>query len=241
MNNLNFRASDFLTKKEINLDKKMVIAIDGPAGSGKSTLSKKLAARLSYSHLNTGALYRAVGLALYEIGGDPDSDIDVKSALNIIQKNLTPQLLSNPALRTQEIARLASQVASIPMVRDGLLESQREFALNPDHEYEGSILEGRDIGTVVCPDADIKLFVIASPEIRAKRRVEELQSLQKPANYEQVLAEIIERDDRDSNREIAPLKAADDAFTIDTSGLSPSEVVDHALNVIKSEFVKQTS
>jgi len=149
---------------------KIVIAVDGPAASGKGTLARKIAERLGYAYLDTGALYRAVALATLEIAGDPSRIEDVKPAVGIIKRNLTQELLSSHALRRPDVSEAASKVAALPEVRSELLEFQREFAKNPPGDVGGVVLDGRDIGTVVCPGADIKLFVTATPEERARRR-----------------------------------------------------------------------
>jgi cytidylate kinase len=186
------------------------VAIDGPAAAGKGTISRAVAERFGFAHLDTGALYRAVGVK----GGDPV----------LAARSLTPQDLARPDLRTLEAGQAASRVAVIPEVRAALLDFQRRFARQPG----GAVLDGRDIGTVICPEAEVKLFVTASPEVRARRRWLELGGAAAPKPYEAVLAEVVERDARDMNRADAPLRPADDALIIDTSGLSAAEAIDKA-------------
>src|SRR5690606_37106954 len=149
----------------------VVIAVDGPAGSGKGTLARRLAAHLGYAHLDTGLLYRAVGMSLLRAGRDPDD----AGAAAAAARALSPDLLDDPALRADEAADAASRVAAIPGVRAALVAFQRAFAAAPPGGAAGAVLDGRDIGTVICPDADHKIFVDAAPEMRAKRRVKELR------------------------------------------------------------------
>lgn len=221
--------------------RKFVIAIDGPSASGKGTLGKKIAERLGYAYLDTGALYRAVALATLEINGDPSDAAGVMQALAIIQRNLTPELLSNPALRTSEVTEAASKVAAIPEVRAALLQYQRDFAQNPPENYGGAVLDGRDIGTVVCPNADIKFYVTASIEERARRRYQETRAIDANISYEQVLENMQARDQRDQTRSIAPAVAAQDAITLDTSSLSPMAAMDQAITLIWEKFLNQSN
>ena len=219
---------------------KVVIAVDGPAASGKGTLARKMAERLGYAYLDTGALYRAVALAVLDMGGDPASLEDVQPALHIVRRNLTLELLDNPALRRPDVAEGASRVAALPEVRSELLEFQREFAKNPPGDAGGAVLDGRDIGTVVCPEADIKLFVTAAPEERAQRRLKELQWRHPHLTLEKVLAEIVARDERDSGRKVAPTLPADDAYLVDTTKLSATEVLDEATRIVREKFLAAT-
>lgn len=189
----------------------MLIAIDGPAASGKGTLGKRLATHYGLSHLDTGLLYRATARALLDAGQPLD---DVMSATRAAA-GLDISQLDEARLRGREMGEAASVVAVIPAVRAALLDLQRRIA----HATEGAVLDGRDIGTVVCPDADVKLFVTASAEERARRRHTELVSRGEAIDYESVLADIRRRDARDSGRETAPLKPADDAHVLDTTGL----------------------
>jgi cytidylate kinase len=235
MTTATFRKTDFISR-ETPEKKKVVIAVDGPAASGKGTLAKKLAERLGYAFLDTGALYRAVGFATLELGGDPANFADVAPALAIVKRNLTPEFLSNPALRTPEVSDAASKVAALPEVRADLVEYQRNFAANPPEQAGGAVLDGRDIGTVICPDADIKFFITASAEERARRRCSEL----KDANYESVLADLKTRDARDASRAVAPTRTAEDAYIIDTTTLNAAKVLDEAIAVIRSRFLEET-
>jgi len=219
--------------------KKIVIAIDGPSASGKGTLGKMLADRLNYAYLDTGAIYRAVGLATLIIGGDPSKLEDVAPALDVVKRNLTPELLSNPELRKKEVADAASKVASIPEVRAELLEYQREFAKNPPGEVGGAILDGRDIGTVVCPDADIKFFIDADVEERARRRFKDLQAFEPDISEIKVLNDLKARDRRDRNRTVAPTIAAEDAFTIDMTEKTPEEGIGEMIGKMKDKMLSQ--
>jgi CMP/dCMP kinase len=209
----------------------MIIAIDGPAASGKGSLARALAKHLGYAHLDTGALYRAVGYTLLQEGADPDNEaLAVSHAKSLI---IGPGDLDNPALRTDEAGQAASKVAKFPGVRDALFDFQRAFAANPPGG-SGAVLDGRDIGTVICPDAQVKLFITASVEERANRRLKELHGRGMAATYEDVLADMKERDARDSGREAAPLKPAPDAHIIDTTALTPGEAMARALSIIQN-------
>ena len=201
------------------------VAIDGPAASGKGTLARDIASHFGYAHLDTGKLYRGVGLAVLAASGDPaDPDAAVAAA-----RALDPQALADPALAGDEAAQAASVVAAIPAVRAALLDFQRTFAGQPPGGAGGAVLDGRDTGTVVCPDADVKFFVTASSEVRAERRHKELLARGEPSIYARVLADIEERDRRDSTRAVAPLRPAPDAILIDTSALDAAAVLDAAL------------
>lgn len=200
------------------------VAIDGPAAAGKGTISKAVAAELGFAHLDTGLLYRAVG-ALNLQGEEP---LEAAQAL-------TPQDLENPSLRTAEVAQAASKVAVIPEVRAALVDFQRAFARRDG----GAVLDGRDIGTVICPDAEAKLFVTASAEVRAERRYKELLAKDPTTKFETVLADVKARDLRDSERETAPLKPASDAVIIDTSELSIDKAVQLALETINTQIGKK--
>ena len=220
---------------------KIVIAVDGPAASGKGTLARKMAERLGYAYLDTGALYRAVAYATLEMGGDPSQFVSVEPALAIIKKNLTPELLDNPALRTPEVSEAASKVAAIPEVRLELLEYQREFAANPPGNVGGAVLDGRDIGTVICPNANIKFFVTATTEERARRRHKELKDYYPELTLPSVLEDLKKRDQRDQSRKMAPTIAADDAYVIDTTTMNAAETLDEAVAVIRARFLEETN
>ncbi|UWQ04197.1 (d)CMP kinase [Aliiroseovarius crassostreae] len=194
------------------------VAIDGPAAAGKGTISKAVATHFGFAHLDTGLLYRAVGAKVLA-GGDPV----------VAAKQLTPADMMGE-LRTPEVAQAASRVAVLADVRAALVAFQRDFALQDG----GAVLDGRDIGTVICPDADVKLFVTASAEVRAERRFLELNAKGLSDTREQVLADVIARDKRDSERAEAPLKPAKDAVLIDTSDLSIDDAVARAIAVIET-------
>jgi len=206
----------------------MIIAIDGPAASGKGTLARKLAEELNYAYLDTGKLYRAVGLNVIRRGGDPDDPDAATDAANVLDYND----LEDPELKSDDAAQAASKVAVIPEVRASLMAFQKNFATNPPNAKLGSVLDGRDIGTVVCPEAEVKLFISANVEVRAKRRHKELLDREEPSIYQRVLADLQERDERDSNRTTAPLKAADDATIIDTSDMTAIVVLNKALRIV---------
>jgi CMP/dCMP kinase len=205
-----------------------VVAIDGPAASGKGTLARLLSERFALAHLDTGALYRATALLVLDAAGDPaDPAVAEAAALRI-----DPGLLTEPRLRADAVASAASVVAAIPEVRRALLGVQRNFAAHPPAPARGAVLDGRDIGTVVCPQADVKLFITASTEARAARRVKELREQGAPAIYENVLQDLNERDARDSCRRAAPLMAAYDAHIIDTTTLDAHVVFERVCGLV---------
>jgi cytidylate kinase len=193
----------------------LTIALDGPAASGKGTLARRLAADLGLAYLDTGSLYRAVAARVLQAGADP-ADAEAAAAA---AESLVPGDLARDDLRTQAVGAAASVVAAQPRVRRALLDFQRGFAARPPDGKAGAVLDGRDIGTVVCPGAPVKLFVTASAEVRAQRRHEELIGRGEPSIYAHVLEEIRARDRRDSERAEAPLKPAEDAVELDTSAL----------------------
>ena len=209
----------------------MIIAIDGPAGSGKGTLAKRIAAHFGFAHLDTGLIYRAVGMAVLRAGLSPD---DIQAAEQAA-KALDPAGFADPALRGDEAAGAASKVSAIPGVRAALLDFQRRFAGHPPGGAKGAVLDGRDVGTVVCPAADVKIFLVASPEVRAERRVKELQGRGLEAIYARVLRDMNERDARDQARAVAPLTPAKDAFVLDTSSLDADQVFDEVLGRIAAQ------
>jgi cytidylate kinase len=206
-----------------------VIAIDGPAAAGKGTLARRLAGILGYAYLDTGLLYRAVGMRVLRAGGDPADEAAATSAA----RALDPGDLDAPDLRSDLAGQTASMAAAIGGVRAALLAFQRAFAAQPPGGAPGAVLDGRDIGTVVCPDADVKLFVTASLAVRAERRLKELRQRGLAAIQEGVLRDMQERDARDSLRAIAPLQPAADAVVIDTSELDPDAVVAAALAAVR--------
>ncbi len=230
-----------VAKESAPQQKKIVVTVDGPAASGKGTLARKIAERLGYAYLDTGALYRAVALAALEMGSDPSRIRDVKPAIDIVLRNLTLELLASPALRRPEVSEAASKVAALPEVRQALLDFQRAFAENPPGDVGGAVLDGRDIGTVVCPDADVKFFITANPEERAQRRLKELQWHHPLMTLEKVLADLLHRDQRDSGRELAPTYPADDAYLFDTTKLSAEEVLDSAIYTVQKKLIDATN
>jgi CMP/dCMP kinase len=204
----------------------MIIAIDGPAASGKGTIARQLASVYGLHHLDTGLLYRAVAKAMLDAGHSPD---DAAHATEIAIK-LDPTKFEENALKLQPITEAASVVAAIPQVRQALINYQREFAMRPP----GAVLDGRDIGTVIAPGADVKLFVIASPEVRAARRMFELRARGETANEHEVLADLLRRDERDSRRSVAPLKPAPDAHLLDTTHLGIDAAFRAAVDIIEA-------
>ena len=203
----------------------MVIAIDGPAASGKGTLARRLAAHYALPHLDTGLLYRAVGARCLADGRLDDEAASVEAALRLDVSALDPD-----ALRTAELGEAASVVAARPGVRAALLDLQRRFAA----QTGGAVLDGRDIGTVICPDAPAKLFVTARPEVRAERRFRELTGRGEAISYNAVLADILKRDERDSGRSSAPLLKADDVVLLDTSDLGIEAAFAAALAIVEA-------
>ena len=198
---------------------RLIIAIDGPSAAGKGTLARRLAAHFGLPHLDTGLLFRAVGLKCHRTGQSP-----AEAAAGLAASDLT-----DPELRTDGAGQRASKVAAIPEVRDKLLNFQKKFA----HQASGAVLDGRDVGTVICPDAPVKLFVTASPEARAERRYQELRERGADTIKPRVLAEMAERDRRDSERAAAPLKAAPDAYHLDTSDMDADAAFAAALAFIE--------
>jgi cytidylate kinase len=209
-----------------------VITVDGPSAAGKGTLARRLAAHFRFEFLDTGALYRGVGLSVLRQGLDPSNETAAAAAA----RALAPEILGDPAIRAENTSGAASKVAAIPSVRAAILNWQRDFARNAARNSGGAVLDGRDIGTVVCPDADAKLFITASQEARAERRVKELQGRGETAIYARVLQDMQERDARDQGRSISPTKPATDALIIDTSDLTADQVFERALAFIASKM-----
>ena len=204
----------------------LVIAVDGPAASGKGSIARALASHFGLPHMDTGLLYRAVALNLWRWGGDPSSEFEALRACDDI--GVEP---SDPELRSEPVSRIASRISAYPSVRAALLERQRAFA----GQEGGAVLDGRDIGTVIAPDARVKLFVTASPEVRAQRRVRELLERGMPGHFEDVLADIRARDERDSSRDSAPLAQAPDAELLDTSELGLEEAIAAAIALVDAK------
>ncbi|MBM3478075.1 MAG: (d)CMP kinase [Alphaproteobacteria bacterium] len=204
----------------------MIVAIDGPSAAGKGTLSRRLAATLGYHHLDTGLLYRAVGARLLAAGIDPaDAEAAGRAA-----RELGHADIAREGLREEHVGRAASVVAANPAVRAALVEFQRRFAAQPP----GAVLDGRDIGTVICPGAEVKLYVVASAEVRARRRHDELRGRGEPATYAAVFRDLQERDARDQARGTAPAKPAEDAIVLDTTDLTADQVFAQAIGIVRS-------
>jgi cytidylate kinase len=204
----------------------MIIAIDGPAASGKGTIAKQIASVYGLHHLDTGLLYRAVAKAVLDAGHSPD-DVAQATAAAI---ELNPKQFAENALKAKAITDASSVVAAIPQVREALINYQRAFATKPP----GAVLDGRDIGTVIAPGADVKLFVVATPEERAKRRVLELRRRGEDADEEEVLADLLRRDERDAKRTAAPLLQAPDAHLLDTTHLGIDAAFRAAIAIIEA-------
>lgn len=211
----------------IIMQKKLIIAIDGPSASGKGTIAKLLSKKFNIPHLDTGALYRAVAY------------ISIKNNLNLddltnterfceIAKKLTIEDINNPEIRTEQMGAEAAKIAKVQAVRDVLLQYQRDFA----NQENGAVLDGRDIGTVICPNAKYKFFITASAEERANRRFKDEQNRKTNANYEEILQKLKDRDEKDMNRTASPFKKADDAILIDTTGKTVEEIFNYLLSVI---------
>ncbi|MBX9881675.1 MAG: cytidylate kinase [Sphingomonas sp.] len=210
----------------------MIIAVDGPAASGKGTIARALAAHYGLPHLDTGLLYRAVALNLHRLELDPAKEADAVAACGFDEA-----LLADPELRGDAVGKLASIVSAHPLVRAALMQRQKRFAQQPG----GAVLDGRDIGTVIAPDADVKLFVRATPNIRARRRHAELRARGADVSIDRVLADIRARDQRDSSRATAPLTMAPDAALLDTSFLSIEAAVQRAIAIVEEKLGRQPS
>ena len=202
----------------------MIIAVDGPAASGKGTIAKALARHYGLPHLDTGLLYRAVGIAVLEAGGDPASPDDALQAAHHLSS-----ALDDPGLKSEAAGKAASLVSAHPGVRAALLDRQKHFANQPG----GAVLDGRDIGTVIAPHADAKLFVTAGADVRAQRRHDELGRMGLNIHYDAVLNDIRARDERDSARSAAPLRMADDAVLLDTTALSIEAAIAAAIALVE--------
>lgn len=202
----------------------MIIAVDGPSAAGKGTLARGIAQKLGYHFLDTGALYRMVGYRMLQEGRDLGNEAQAAA----VAASLDPASIEDSDLRTEAVAAAASRISVFPSVRKNLLHFQREFAA----QKPGAVLDGRDIGTVVCPEADLKFFVTAATEIRARRRHEELRGLGHDTDYETVLQDVMARDERDASRATAPTAAAEDAIMIDTSELTRDETLSAVMDVV---------
>ncbi|MES2728742.1 MAG: (d)CMP kinase [Pseudomonadota bacterium] len=219
-----------------------VVAIDGFTASGKGTLAAQIAAHYKFSFMDTGLLYRQVGQAVLAQGGDPQDIATAVAVAHQFAQHYRPNQPEAAGLRDENVSQAASQVAAIPGVRDCLLNLQRGFAAAPPPlpglDPTGAVLDGRDIGTIICPHADVKLFITASPEVRAERRLKQLQSRGIAAMYDHVLQDLKIRDERDRQREVAPTMPAADALILDTSTLSREEVLDRALTLIDKKMAQ---
>ncbi len=207
---------------------KFTVAIDGPAAAGKGTISRAVAEKFGFAHLDSGLLYRAVGVKALEFG---HGTVDLVAAEEIA-KRLSAQDLARDDLRTAMAGQAASKVAALPEVRQALLDFQKDFS----RREGGAVIDGRDIGTVICPDAEVKLFVTASDEVRAMRRFEELKKVDSDTKYEQVLTDLRARDARDASRDASPMVAADDALLLDTTKLTIDAAVAEAVALISKRI-----
>jgi cytidylate kinase len=209
----------------------IVIAVDGPAASGKGTIAKALARHFGLPHMDTGGLYRAVALSMFRFGGNPGNEFEAVRACEGVAQ-VDP---GDPELRSEAVSAIASRISAYPGVRAALLDRQRSFAGSSD----GAVLDGRDIGTVIAPDATAKLFVTATPEVRAQRRVRELLERGMPAHYDDVLIDIHARDERDSGRAAAPLRQAEDADLLDTTAMDIDEAVAAAIALVEARLARR--
>lgn len=205
----------------------MIVAVDGPAASGKGTIARALAAHFGLPHMDTGLLYRAAALNLLQTGGDPESEFAATRACDLSQIDFT-----DPELKSETVGGIASRISTYGMVREALLERQKRFAFQPG----GAVLDGRDIGTVIAPEAEAKLFVTAAPEVRARRRLGELHALGLDVHLADVLADIRARDARDAGRDAAPLQVAEDADLLDTSEMTISAAVQRAIALVEARI-----
>jgi cytidylate kinase len=209
------------------MDRNRIIAVDGPAASGKGTIARALARHFGLPHLDTGLLYRAVALNLLQTGSDLDSEFAALRACDLSQIDF-----GDPELKSETVGGIASRISAYPSVRSALVQRQRDFAAQDG----GAVLDGRDIGTVIAPEAAAKLFVTASPEVRARRRCEELRRMGLSAHFEDVLIDIRARDERDSKRAAAPLQAAADAHMLDTSKMDIEAAVAEAIAAVERKL-----
>ncbi len=207
-----------------------MIAVDGPAASGKGTIARALAQHFGLPHMDTGLLYRAVALNLWRWGGNPGNEFEAARACD--ELNLDA---GDPELRSEPVSKIASSISAYPAVRAALLKRQQSFA----QQDGGAVLDGRDIGTVIAPDADVKLYITASPDVRAQRRLKELHERGMNAPFEDVLADIRARDERDSSRPVAPLKQAKDAMLLDTTSLDVTRAIAAALRLVEERLAQR--
>ncbi len=210
----------------------MIITVDGPAAAGKGVLTRKLASHFDLARLDTGLLYRAVGWTVLAAGENPENEAEAAAAA----ARLTADDLENSKLRSEAAGDAASKVAAIGAVRNALLDFQRSFAAAPPNGKKGAVFDGRDTGTVICPEAPFKLFLTAAVNKRAERRLKELQDKGVEAIYARVLRDMQDRDKRDQSRSVAPLEPADDALVLDTSEMDPETVFQEALKFIMPQI-----
>lgn len=213
-----------------------IIAVDGLAATGKGTLARRLAAHLDYAYLDTGMLYRAVGIAVIRAGGDPSDPLAAARAAQALTPDTLVPLAQDPDLRTEIGGDAASKVAAVPEVRQALLKFQQDFATHPPLGKKGAVLDGRDIGTVIAPHARVKIYVEASPAVRATRRFLELQGRGENVTEAQVLADLQARDARDTKRATVPTRPADDAVILDTSDLNADQAFEAALRIVQNKL-----
>ena len=211
----------------------LVIAVDGPAASGKGTIARALAAHFGLPHMDTGLLYRAVALSLFRFGGDASNEFEAARAVHDIDK-IDPD---DAELRSEIVGGMASRISAYPAVRAALLDKQRAFA----NQDSGAVLDGRDIGSVIAPDATVKLFVTARPDVRARRRMAELEARGITAHFTELLADIRARDERDTGRGAAPLVQAADAILLDTSDLDLEAATAEALRMVAERLERVSS
>lgn len=218
----------------MSFSRPFIIAIDGPSASGKGTLARRLAAVFDFAYLDTGLLYRAVARELIRQGRNAS---DEKLAATIAAGLDATSLVNDPSLRTEAVSQLTSQIAALPAVRAALLKFQQDYCAQPPNGKAGAVLDGRDIGTAIAPDAPVKLFVTASAEARAQRRFAELQARGEAADYNAVLADLQQRDQRDATRAIVPAKPAPDAIILDTTNMDAEQAFQEAIEVV-NQFLK---
>jgi cytidylate kinase len=215
----------------------LLIAVDGPSGAGKGTLARRLAQHYHLAYLDTGLIYRAVGAQMLAQNISLDNE---QKAIEIAQK-MSMEALGQSNLRTDEVAQAASTIAVYPAVRQALLTFQQDFAASPPPGYQGAVLDGRDIGTRICPNADFKFYITADVKIRAERRCKELQERGIPSIYSDVLNDMMQRDQRDQQRTEWPLRPADDAIVIDTTHFTAEEAFNFAVHCIEHNTKEQKS
>ncbi len=219
--------------------KKVIIAVDGPAASGKGTFAKGLAKKLGYAYLDTGSIYRAIAHEVLERGGDPQNIDDVEPVLQTIKYPLPDAVLNNPDLRTSEIEKATPYIGAMQEAQARVKIYQEEFVKNPPKNSDGAVLDGRDVGTSVFPNADVKFYITATAKERAKRRYQQQKAHKPGLTVETVLKEITLRDAHDMNRQFSPLRPASDAHTIDTTNDTPVEALEKGVKIVKSKLADE--